>query len=319
MADARSRARRASNQPAPVQHEILVAADSIMAADGMVLLWPEGRMPNSRGISVKDSLARHRVWQVSHPRMYAYMATHSEQTGTTVLVIPGGGYIKQAHETAGITVAKWLNGMGINAFVLLHRNPTSPDVVESTTAPTMDAQRAVKWLRANAQSLGIDPHRLGVMGCSAGGHVSACVSAVTDDMARVGDGLDSVSCRPDFTILISPVISMADSIVHRGSKVALLGSERMADAALAERWSMERRVDASCPPALLIHASNDTGVSAMNSVLYYQALLRNGVQRSSLHIFPFGKHSIAVRNQPGSTALWPEIAEAWMREIGMLR
>lgn len=301
-----------------VPHEVLVPADSIMPCDGMVYLWPEGKMPNSRGVAVKDSIARHRIWQVSAPRLYAYLATNSEQTGTSVLVIPGGGYVKQAYETAGITFAKWLNSLGINAFVLLHRNPASPDVVESSTAPTEDAQRAVKWIRANAGRLHLDAHRIGVIGCSAGGHVSACVSTVADDLAAVGDSLDAVSHRPDFTMLVSPVISMADSIVHRGSKLCLLGRDRMDDDALALQWSMDRQVNDQNPPALMIHASDDPAVNVQNSVAFYRALMRHGVKKSSLHVFPFGKHSIAVRNQPGSTALWPQIAEAWMREIGVL-
>ncbi|MCR5360939.1 MAG: alpha/beta hydrolase [Bacteroidales bacterium] len=285
----------------------------------MVLLWPEGKMPNSRGVEVHDSIARQRIWMVGQPRIYAFMATKSEQTGTSVLVIPGGGYVKQAYETAGITFAKWLNSLGINAFVLLHRNPASPDVEESSTVPTMDAQRAIKWIRSNATRLGIDPNRIGVMGCSAGGHVSACVSTVADDMASVGDSLDSVAFRPDFAILVSPVISMSDAIVHRGSKLCLLGKDRASDKTFADRWSMELHVNAQNPPSLMIHASDDPAVSPLNSVRFYEALMANGVKKSSLHIFPFGKHSIAVRNQPGSTAHWPQIAEDWMREIGVLK
>ena len=299
--------------------EVIVPVDSLIAANGMVLLWPDGKMPNSRGVEVHDSIARQRIWMVGQPRIYAFLATKSEQTGTSVLVIPGGGYVKQAYETAGITFAKWLNSLGINAFVLLHRNPASPDVVERQTVPTMDAQRAIKWIRSNATRLGIDPNRIGVMGCSAGGHVSACVSTIADDMARVGDSLDAVAFRPDFAILVSPVISMSDAIVHRGSKLCLLGKDGASDKTLTDRWSMELQVNAQNPPSLMIHASDDPAVSPLNSVSYYEALLANGVKQSSLHIFPFGKHSIAVRNQPGSTAHWPQIAEDWMREIGVLK
>lgn len=311
--------KRTAKKTETTPHETLVAADSLLPSNGMVLLWPEGKMPNSRGVEVKDSIYNHRIWQVGHPRMYAYLATNSEQTGTTVLVIPGGGYVKQAYETAGITFAKWLNSLGINAFVLLHRNPSSPDVIESSTAPTADAQRAIKWIRAHAAALHLDPNRIGVMGCSAGGHVSACVSTIGTDLSAVGDALDTVSHRPNFTILVSPVISMADSIVHKGSKKCLLGADRLGDAALAEQWSMDKRVNPQNPPALLIHASNDPAVNPQNSVAYYQALMKQGIKQSSLHVFPLGKHSIAVRNQPGSTAYWPQIAEAWMREIGVLQ
>ena len=277
-------------------------------------LWTAGNMPNSRNWTRKDSVRNHRTWQIGMPRMYAFQPCSDNRTKTAIVLIPGGGYAKQAYEAAGITMAQWLNSIGVTAFVLLHRLPTSPDIVEPEKAPMQDAQRAVRYVRAHAAEYGVE--KIGVMGCSAGGHVSACVSTIKDDMSAVGDSLDSYSFRPDFSILISPVITMREELTNKGSRKALLGDKPNNE--MVERYSMENHVTSENPPTLLIHASNDTAVSPENSVMMYDALIGKGVRQSSIHIFPFGKHSIAMRRQPGTTALWPLIAEGWMEEIGVL-
>lgn len=277
-------------------------------------LWTAGNMPNSRNLTQKDSVRNHRTWQIGMPRMYAFQPCSDNRTKTAIVLIPGGGYAKQAYEAAGITMAQWLNSIGVTAFVLLHRLPTSPDIVEPEKAPMQDAQRAVRYVRAHAAEYGVE--KIGVMGCSAGGHVSACVSTIKDDMSAVGDSLDGYSFRPDFSILISPVITMREELTNKGSRKALLGDKPNNE--MVERYSMENHVTSDNPPTLLIHASNDTAVSPENSVMMYDALIGKGVRQSSIHIFPFGKHSIAMRRQPGTTALWPLIAEGWMEEIGVL-
>ena len=277
-------------------------------------LWTAGNMPNSRNLTLKDSVRNHRTWQIGMPRMYAFQPCSDNRTKPAIVLIPGGGYAKQAYEAAGITMAQWLNSIGITAFVLLHRLPTSPDLVEPDKAPMQDAQRAVRYVRAHAAEYGVE--KIGVMGCSAGGHVSACVSTIKDDMSAVGDSLDGYSFRPDFSILISPVITMREELTNKGSRKALLGDKPNNE--MVERYSMENHVTSENPPTLLIHASNDTAVSPENSVMMYDALVGKGVRQSSIHIFPFGKHSIAMRRQPGTTALWPLIAEGWMEEIGVL-
>ena len=278
-------------------------------------LWSVGNMPNSRNMTLKDSVVNHRTWQIGVPRMYVFKPCSDNNTNTAVILIPGGGYAKQAYEAAGITMAQWLNSIGITAFVLLHRLPTSPDLVEPDKAPLQDAQRAVRYVRAHASEYGVE--KIGVMGCSAGGHVSACVSTIPTDVSAVGDSLDRYSFRPDFSILISPVITMREELTNKGSRKALLG-DNPADE-MVDKYSMENHVTSDNPPTLLIHASDDKAVSPMNSVMMYSALIEKGVTKSSIHIFPFGKHAIAMRRQPGTTALWPEIAENWMKEIGVFQ
>lgn len=285
-------------------------------AQAFLPLW-SGNMPNSRGLALSDSIARERIVQVGVPALHAFVPSVAENTGTAVIIIPGGGYVKLAHEISGFALAKWFNTLGVTAFVLQHRFPESPDVKVGYKAPLQDAQRAVRYVRAHAAQYGIDTTRIGVMGCSAGGHLSASLCTIPDDWSQAGDSLDRFGFRPDFALLVSPVISMADSVVHKGSRRSLLGPWQD-DPAMRQKFSLDRQVTPQTPPALLIHASDDPTVSPLNSVAYYRALVDNGVRRSSLHVFPFGKHSISLRRQPGSTALWPQIAERWMEETGVL-
>lgn len=193
-----------------------------LQAQKIIPLW-QNNMPNSKGITLKDSVARERVVQVGTPTIHVYEPSKAERTGTAVLIIPGGGYVKLAHEISGIALAKWYNTLGVTAFVLMHRFPQSPDVIESYKAPLQDGQRALRYIRAHAEEYGIDIHKVGVMGCSAGGHLAASLCAIDEDWSKVGDTLDAYSCKPSFAVLISPVISMDDAIVHEGSRTNLLG------------------------------------------------------------------------------------------------
>ena len=170
-----------------------------LQAQKIIPLW-QNNMPNSKGIALKDSVARERVVQVGTPTIHVYEPSKAERTGTAVLIIPGGGYVKLAHEISGIALAKWYNTLGVTAFVLMHRFPQSPDVIESYKAPLQDGQRALRYIRAHAEEYGIDIHKVGVMGCSAGGHLAASLCAIDEDWAKVGDTLDAYSCKPSFAV-----------------------------------------------------------------------------------------------------------------------
>ena len=249
-------------------------------------------MPNTVGTQHYDSIARNRIWRAEQPRLYAYVPRLEERNCKAVIVIPGGGYIKQAYETAGVSFAKWLNTFGVTAFVLLHRLPNQPDVEDATIVPFQDAQRAVRWVCAHAAEYGIDPEQLGVIGCSAGGHVCAGVSTITKDLSACGDSLDRQPFRPNFCIFVSPVISVYD---YQGQHPRI--------AEIMEKTKFDEMVTKDNPPTLLIHAADDRTVNVSNSVKYFTALQQAGVKNCSLHIFPFGGHSISLKSQPGSTAL----------------
>lgn len=289
----------------------VAAQESDLFFHKRINLYDMKTMPNKKGDVHKDSIFNNRIWRAEQPRIYEYLPGREESKGTAMIVIPGGGYIKQAYETAGVSFAKWLNTIGVTAFVLLHRLPNQTDMEDPSIAPVMDAQRAVKWVRAHAADYGVDPQRIGVIGCSAGAHISACVNTVKEDFSKCGDELDNVDCRPNFAILVSP----AAVIKGLGETQKNLGPNIQK---LMMRFPIDSLVDKTTAPMLMFHASNDRTVSPLNSVEIYKALLNAGVKQSSLHVFPYGGHSISLRDQPLSTAFWPQLAEAWMREIGVL-
>lgn len=280
-----------------------------------VTIWKGGTMPNSKGLALKDSIANERVYQVGTPGVYVFCPSEAENKGAAVLIIPGGGYVRLAYQISGWQLAKWFNTFGVTAFVLNHRFPQSPDVKVSYKVPVEDAQRAMRYIRSHADAYGIHPNKIGVMGSSAGGHLSACLSTITEDWGRGGDQLDNYSFKPNFTILISPVISMRE-YAHKGSRENLLGAEPTEE--LLHLFSCDEQVGEGTLPAFMVHATDDKSVSSMNSILYYTALKKKEIANSTLHIYPAGGHSISLRDNPGTTTSWSDLAEGWMREIGIL-
>jgi acetyl esterase/lipase len=215
---------------------------------------------------------------------------------------------------SGVQLAKWFNTLGIAAFVLNYRLPTSPDLQERALAPLQDAQRALRLVRAHSAKWGIKKDKVGILGTSAGGHLAATLGTHTADVSAIGDSLNRLAYRPDFMILVSPVISLG-AYAHAGSRKNLLGPNPAAT--LVQQYSLETRVTAATPPAFLVHAANDKAVDPMNSLLFYQALLQHQVP-ASLHIFPQGGHAIALRNNPGSTETWTTLCEMWLHEMKMI-
>lgn len=287
-----------------------------MAADAQefVSLWPEKHMPNSKGLKLADSIANERIYQVGTPGFYTFFPSKEENNGAAVLICPGGGYQRLAYVISGFQLARWFNTLGVNAFVLNYRLPVSPDLIEPAKGPVTDAQRAMKMIRSRAAEWKIDRNKIGVMGSSAGGHLAASLSCLDTNFSAIGDSLDSVRYKPDFAILVSPVIDMSTVIAHRGSVNSLLGSSPTA--AETRQFSMQLQVKNSTPPTFIVDAINDQTVDPLNSLLYYKALLGHQVS-VSFHAFPQGAHAIAVSNNKGSTGLWTQLCAAWLNEIGM--
>jgi acetyl esterase/lipase len=286
-----------------------------MQAQEFIPLWAKNKMPNSKGLVVKDSINNERVMQVGTPGIHAFFTSNQENKGVAVLIIPGGGYHHLSYNISGFQLAKWFNTMGINAFVLTHRLPIAPDVKEREKAPLQDAERAMRIIRKNAVSWKLDTNKIGVMGCSAGGHLAASLGTIKDDFAKIGDELDVFSFKPDFMILISPVIDMGKE-GHKGSTENLLGTNPSTE--LIKKYSLQFQVSDYTPSTFIAHAFNDKVVSPKNSLLFYDALLMNKIP-SSLHIFNQGGHAIALRNNPGSTNLWTGICEQWLIEMNILK
>lgn len=277
-------------------------------------LWTPGKMPNSKGMNLSDSVANERIYRVGIPGMYAFFPSSAENKGAAVIICPGGGYERLAYVISGTQLAKWFNAIGVSAFVLNYRLPNSPDLKQREIGPLQDAQRAIRIIRKNAAKWGIKPDKIGVQGSSAGGHLAAMVSTQMQDVSTIKDSLDAVSFRPNFMILISPVVDLGQ-YAHAGSRKNLLGEN--AAQALIEKYSNQLQVTAATPPAFIVHAYDDRTVPVKNSLMFYNALVDKNVP-SSLHVFPQGGHAIALRNNPGSTEQWTQLCEAWMIEMGFI-
>lgn len=277
-------------------------------------LWPSKRMPNTKGISIHDSLVNQRYYQVSKPGLYAFFPSKEENKGSAVIICPGGGYSHITYNWNGLQLAKWFNTMGINAFVLIYRLPNSPDLVNREEGPLQDAQRAVKLVRANAGNWDIDPHKVGVMGASAGGHLAALLGTFDQDLSVIQDPVDAYSFIPDFSILVSPVISMGKN-AHAGSKRNLLGDSP--DRSLEQRYSPELNINSKTPPCFIADSFNDPVVKPINSLLYYKGMLNERIS-ASLHVFPQGAHGLALRDNPGSANTWTYLCELWLNEMGFI-
>lgn len=292
---------------------ILISCNFLVSAQEFIRLWPERKMPNSKGMGLTDSIFNERYYRIGNPGMYAFFPSKQENQGTAVVICPGGGYHHYAYMGA-IQVAKWFNTMGVSAFVLISRLPLSVDLVDRSIVPLQDAQRAMKIIRSKAAEWGIKADKIGVMGFSAGGHVASTLGVHTEDVSAIGDLMDQIPFRPDFMLLVSPVISMGE-YAHTGSRDNLLGEKPSTE--LIEKYSNELQVTNQAPPAFIVHAENDPVVNPKNSLLFFNALREKNIS-TSIHIFPFGGHAIGLQNNPGSTKLWKELCEMWLIEKGFL-
>ncbi|MDQ3000321.1 MAG: alpha/beta hydrolase [Fibrobacterota bacterium] len=252
------------------------------------------------------------------PPFLTHYAPRDPGAGTAVIVCPGGAYGFLARPTEGIEPALWLSSLGVHAFLLDYR--LGPAFHHP--AQMEDAQRAVRWVRANAKRFGIDPRRVGMLGFSAGGHLTATV-ATHHDIGKPAspDSVERVSSRPDFQILVYPVISMEAPFTHRASRTNLLG--RAPDAATLAFLSAESQADANTPPAFIVHAESDPIVDFANSHAYAEALRRAKAPVEFL-AFVHGGHGFGLatekNGEPGQEQLatWPARCAAWMRARGFL-
>ena len=263
-------------------------------------LWANGA-PGALGATPADQ-----------PLMTPYLPPAGTANGTAVVIFPGGGYQHLAMDHEGSAIANWLAGVGVTTFVVRYR------LGPAYHHPTMlgDAQRAIRIARTRAAEWGIDPRRLGVIGFSAGGHLASTTGTHFDaGSAASADPIERASSRPDFMILIYPVITMRDSVTHNGSRLNLLGREPAPE--LVRLLSNEMQVTAETPPAFLVHTTDDRTVPVENSVLFYESLKRNGVP-AELHVFEHGSHGFGLAPTDPVLAEWATLCESWMRRHGWL-
>lgn len=248
------------------------------------------------------------VGKISRPTVTVYKGENVRRSNgkqMAIIIFPGGGYVINALKHEGHDVGKWLAAHGITAFVVKYRVPDSTYMTNPTTAPLQDAQQAIGWVRDNAKKFGIDKNKIGVLGFSAGGHLAASASTHYNTHLT-----KYKKVRPDFSVLIYPVISFTDSIGHTGSRDALLGKHPTTEEIKA--WSNEFQVNAKTPPAFLAHAKDDW-VNYKNSVMYAEALQSHQV-KVELVLFPDGGHGFGMIN-PKASKQWPDQLLLWLSEF----
>ena len=285
-------------------------------AQDKIVLYPEGIPCNSSEISIEPVRIKEINHQITNPQLWYYPAAFSEKKVPAILVIPGGGYKNLAFEHEGIKVAKWLNQSGISAFVLMFRTPYwEPKPCKSIVA-LLDAQRAMRIIRQRSSKWNIEASKIGVMGFSAGGHLAASLSTQFDlGIPATENQLKKISSRPDFSILIYPVISMQKGLTHMGSRKSLLGGNPTKDQIIL--YSNELQVKSDTPTTLLIHAKDDSVVIPKNSILYHKALQENKIP-STLHLMEQGGHGFGISSTNKPTQLWLALAKNWLIQRGII-
>jgi acetyl esterase/lipase len=281
----------------------------------VIKLWPQG-VPNSIANShyeerIVKSWGRDCYANITDPEIQIYPAPKAKATGTAVVICPGGGYVRIAYTHEGNDVAAWFNEHGITAVILKYRLPSDSIMKDPSIGPLQDAQQAIRMVRRRASEWNIDPDKIGIMGFSAGGHLASTLSTHFND--EVYETNDTTSSRPDFSILIYPVISMINLVTHMGSRINLLGENP--DTSTIVRFSNELQVTKETPPTFLVHSENDGAVPVSNSVNYFYALQKNNIP-AELHIYQTGGHGYGLGIGGSTENHWPEACLNWLKANG---
>jgi acetyl esterase/lipase len=269
-------------------------------------VWP-GKPPGEKGEVGDEKVTESkpgekpvkRVTNVTKPTLTVFRPAKDKDTGAAVVIAPGGGYNILAWDLEGEEVAQWLNSVGVTGIVLKYRVPRRAGTPGSSPPPQalMDAQRAISLVRGKAADLGIDPKRIGMLGFSAGGHLTAWTATNFDKRAyEPADEIDKVSCRPDFAVLIYPAYLVTKD------------NSQLAD---------DIRVTKESPPTFFAHA-NDDGVRPENSAVMYLALKKAGVP-AELHVYTTGGHGFGLRPTEKACSTWPQRCAEWMKSQGLLK
>lgn len=251
-------------------------------------LYGDAAIPNSKpGPNEESGADKGWIQKVSQPTIQVYLPAKVKATGASVVIIPGGGYAGLTYEFEGIQQANYFVDHGIAALVVKYRLPSDQTMIDKSIGPLQDAQQAMRFARQHAAEWNLDAARIGAIGFSAGGHLAATL-ATHFDKAYV-DNPDHLSLRPDFLIVVYPVISMDEKITHMGSRIALLGEHPSEDK--IRLFSNELQVTQDTPPTLILHAADDRLVDVDNSVLFFEALRHAGVPVEA-HLFEKGQHGL---------------------------
>ncbi len=283
-------------------------------AQEVTKLWPDNAIPNAVAGSLitekseTDANNILRISNVSVPTITTYLPVKERATGAAVMICPGGGYGILAASHEGADVARWFNEMGVAAFVLKYRLPNPEIMTNQEEVPLMDAMQGMTIIRQNAARYGIDPNKIGVMGFSAGGHLAATLATHYHRGPKASE-----QAKPNFAILLYPVVTFGDK-AHTGSRDKLLGKLNTSPEMVAY-YSNELQVTNQTPPTFLVHSEDDKAVPVENSINYYLACLKNGVQ-AEMHLYPAGGHGYGLRTAKfGSLNSWPDNCKAWLMTL----
>ena len=273
---------------------LLIMTTSLCAQKPIELpLWPNGA-PNSNELKGDEQeMDNGRVSNIKNPGITVYRAEHP--SGMAVIMCPGGGYARLAMNHEGHDMAPWFNTQGITYVVLKYRMPNGHNEV-----PFSDVEQAIRLVRQNAAEWNINPAKVGIMGASAGGHLASTLAT----------HYTSKETRPDFQILLYPVITMDANFTHAGSRENLITKNPSAD--LIAKYSNELQVNAQTPQAFIALSSDDKAVLPQNSINYYLALLKHNVP-ATMHIYPTGGHGWGFRDNFTYKRQWTDELEKWLR------
>ena len=291
---------------------LAIISFTTMAQDFKLKVWPNGA-PDSNGITTpEETYEGKRVRNVSEAEMYVYLPKKGNNTGAAVVICPGGGYMIEAMDHEGYDMAEWLATQGVAGIVLKYRLPYGHDQI-----PLEDAQRALRIVRQKAAEWGINPSKVGIAGSSAGGHLASTAGTKFDfGKPDSNDPIEKYSCRPDFMLLLYPVITFREDFGHMGSRTNLIGAGNKWE--MVEKYSNELQVTAQTPPTFLILADDDSGVPPRNSIEFYLALKKYKIP-AEMHIFRDGGHGFGMNKKNLPIDQWPNLFAQWMKAQGITK
>lgn len=278
----------------------------IAVAQKVIKLWPNGAPGNNECPQPEETFNGKMVRFVSEATLSVYLPDKAKNTGAAIVICPGGGYGIEAMDHEGYIYAEYLQSKGIAGIVLKYRLPYGHHEI-----PLLDARHAIRTVRANSSEWGINPGKIGISGFSAGGHLASTAATHFDKGKADGENpVEKMSCRPDFAVLIYPVITFNEQWGHMGSRENLMGKNH--DLKLIRYYSNELQVTSETPPTFLILADDDKGVLPRNSIEFYSALKEKGVP-AELHIFREGGHGFGMNKTGKPHDQWPELLTDWMK------
>lgn len=293
---------------------VLLMVSIHLEAQQIIDLYPVS-IPNSKSYQMNEIVKQENgqiSWyrKVSKPTLTLYHPKKEIATGAAVIICPGGGYSGESYLKEGTLIAEAFARKGIAAFILKYRLPSDSIMIDKSIGPLQDAQQAIKTVRQHASDWNLDASKIGIIGFSAGGHLAS--TAGTHFNKSYIPNVENISLKPNFMMLVYPVISMKDEITHLGSRQNLLGKNPSKEQVML--FSNELHVSTNTPPTWITHAGDDNVVTVENSIRFYQNLIRNKVP-AEMHLYPKGNHGF-VLSLP--TDEWMQPLFDWMRKSGFV-